>query len=269
MSLNSEQMLPDRMRKMRQMEDLLNAEDIILAEIERIIEDMYQSAALLHEELINEAWLEEKLETRTGAEVSVTADADQLLTSFILNVSKVYSVDTEDVRRFIEKWLPAHLMYKLFFLLEGSLTSSEEFYIVDMAMGFESQFWPARTLNGTWLLDGSFFLDAIRKKDDCGIGYDIGDTQHQESMVWELSHALNVKMMEERFSMPMAEFGISYLDVVPSPIVDRICYYSGNTGITENWHGGVITTRNYWLLDGKYNLNGAKILNSMKTEEDL
>ena len=37
MSLNSEQMLPARVRKMRQMEDLLNVEDIILAEIERIL----------------------------------------------------------------------------------------------------------------------------------------------------------------------------------------------------------------------------------------
>ena len=41
MSLNSEQMLPARVRKMRQMEDLLNVEDIILAEIERIIDEMY------------------------------------------------------------------------------------------------------------------------------------------------------------------------------------------------------------------------------------
>ena len=43
MSLNSEQMLPARVRKMRQMEDLLNVEDIILAEIERIIDEMYRA----------------------------------------------------------------------------------------------------------------------------------------------------------------------------------------------------------------------------------
>ena len=46
MSLNSEQMLPARVRKMRQMEDLLNVEDIILAEIERIIDEMYGAAAM-------------------------------------------------------------------------------------------------------------------------------------------------------------------------------------------------------------------------------
>ena len=57
MSLNNSQMLPARVRNMRQMNDVLNAEDIILAEIERIIDEMYQRASLLHEELINEEWL--------------------------------------------------------------------------------------------------------------------------------------------------------------------------------------------------------------------
>ncbi|MFQ7180641.1 Uncharacterised protein [Hungatella hathewayi] len=41
MSLNNSQMLPARVRNMRQMNDVLNAEDIILAEIERIIDEMY------------------------------------------------------------------------------------------------------------------------------------------------------------------------------------------------------------------------------------
>ena len=49
MSLNNSQMLPARVRNMRQMNDVLNAEDIILAEIERIIDEMYQRASLLHE----------------------------------------------------------------------------------------------------------------------------------------------------------------------------------------------------------------------------
>ena len=51
MSLNSEQMLPARVRKMRQMEDLLNVEDIILAEIERIIDEMYGAAAVSYTHL--------------------------------------------------------------------------------------------------------------------------------------------------------------------------------------------------------------------------
>ena len=89
MSLNSEQMLPARVRKMRQMEDLLNVEDIILAEIERIIDEMYGAAALLHEELVNETWLKEKLDARTGADTTVEADTDKLLATITLDVSKI------------------------------------------------------------------------------------------------------------------------------------------------------------------------------------
>lgn len=39
MSLNNEQMLPAKCRSMRQMNELLDSEDIILAEIERIIDN--------------------------------------------------------------------------------------------------------------------------------------------------------------------------------------------------------------------------------------
>lgn len=58
MSLNNEHMLPAKCRSMRQMNELLDSEDIILAEIERIIDEMYERASMLHEELVNEAWLE-------------------------------------------------------------------------------------------------------------------------------------------------------------------------------------------------------------------
>lgn len=103
MSLNNNQMLPARVRNMRQMKDVLNAEDIILAEIERIIDEMYQRASLLHEELINEEWLENKLSERTGAGVEVIGYAEKLLTEIILNVSELQHIDMPDVRKFLDK----------------------------------------------------------------------------------------------------------------------------------------------------------------------
>ena len=45
MSLNNSQMLPARVRNMRQMNDVLNAEDIILAEIERSVSVSWYWAA--------------------------------------------------------------------------------------------------------------------------------------------------------------------------------------------------------------------------------
>ena len=108
MSLNNSQMLPARVRNMRQMNDVLNAEDIILAEIERIIDEMYQRASLLHEELINEEWLENKLSERTGAGVDVTGYAEKLLAEIVLDVSELQHIDMPDVRKFLDKWVPAH-----------------------------------------------------------------------------------------------------------------------------------------------------------------
>ena len=163
MSLNSEQMLPARVRKMRQMEDLLNVEDIILIEIERIIDEMYGAAALLHEELVNEAWLKEKLDARTGADTTVEADADKLLATITLDVSKIVGVDMKDIRAFLNKWLPAHLRYRVILLIESGYISPEKYTVTGMALGYEAQFWPVRTLNGAWLLDGTYNLDAVRK----------------------------------------------------------------------------------------------------------
>ena len=180
MSLNSEQMLPARVRKMSQMEDLLNVEDIILAEIERIIDEMYGAAALLHEELVNEAWLKEKLDAQTGADTTVEADADKLLATITLDVSKIVGVDMKDIRAFLDKWLPAHLRYRVILLIESGYISPEKYTVTGMALGYEAQFWPVRTLNGAWLLDGTYNLDAVRKADEYGLTYEIGEIELHE-----------------------------------------------------------------------------------------
>jgi hypothetical protein len=151
------------------MGEVLDAEDVVLQEIEQILDDMYERAALLHEELVNEAWLKAKLEERTGAIAEVTADAEKLLTSIILDVSSVRSIDMGDVRKFINKWLPAHLMYRLTLQLWFLNKKHEKIDVRHVEMGYSSFFWDARTLNGTWVLDGSLSLDVIRKEDNWGV----------------------------------------------------------------------------------------------------
>ncbi len=114
MSLNNEQMLPARVRNMRQMGELLDAEDIILAEIEKIIEEIYQRVSLLQEELINEDWLEKQLSEKIEKSVTVISHADkELLVDFILEMNGISSINIWEIRKFIEKWLPAHLMYHI------------------------------------------------------------------------------------------------------------------------------------------------------------
>ena len=115
MSLNNSQMLPARVRNMRQMNDVLNAEDIILAEIERIIDEMYQRASLLHEELVNEAWLEKRLEVLTKGIVTVEKVKDVLQVNIGIDIGSQSSLIEEQVVNFINKWLPAHLAYSIYY----------------------------------------------------------------------------------------------------------------------------------------------------------
>ena len=196
MSLNSSQMLPARVRNMRQMNDVLNAEDIILAEIERIIDEMYQRASLLHEELINEEWLENKLSERTGADVDVTGYAEKLLTEIVLNVSELKHVDMPDIRKFLDKWVPAHLMYKIILLMDYSASIGEIFTVTEMTIGFDSLYWNVRRLNGTWLLDGTYNLGVGRKPDEWGIGYDVGDTDVLESVELDVGVSATSQLQE-------------------------------------------------------------------------
>ena len=180
MSLNNSQMLPARVRNMRQMNDVLNAEDIILAEIERIIDEMYQRASLLHEELINEEWLENKLSERTGAGVDVTGYAEKLLAEIVLDVSELQHIDMPDVRKFLDKWVPAYLMYKIILLLDFLASIGEVFSVTEMTIGFDSPYWNVRRLNGTWQMDGSYELNVLRKPDTYGLAIDLGNTNIEE-----------------------------------------------------------------------------------------
>lgn len=122
MSLNNNQMLPARVRNMRQMKEILDAEDIVLAEIERMIDEMYQRASMLHEELVNEEWLEKHIEEITGGKAIVTKKKDELYVEVVVSRGVLASVKAEKVIRFLNKWLPAHLQYQMVYeqLLRGN-----------------------------------------------------------------------------------------------------------------------------------------------------
>lgn len=286
MSLNNNQMLPARVRNMRQMNDVLNAEDIILAEIEQIIDEMYQRASLLHEELVNEAWLESKLAERTGAKVDVTGYAEQLLAEFVLDVSDVKDIDMQDVRKFINKWLPAHLMYKVILLLVYEVESGETIDMVMMKLGYSSFFWRVRTLDGSWLLDGSYDLNVVLKPDAWGLRYD-GGTNY---IVEDFLHSLGIRMrnVQEEKLVPIMLLGWSSLfwavrtvdgtwNTDGSILLDAIRKQDrwgsvmavGETYLTSSHRCGVVTVRDLWLLDGSYKLDGTKVLDALNEKEDL
>ena len=286
MSLNSEQMLPARVRKMRQMEDLLNVEDVILIEIERIIDEMYGAAALLHEELVNEAWLKEKLDARTGADTTVEADADKLLATITLDVSKIVGVDMKDIRAFLDKWLPAHLRYRVILLIESGYISPEKYTVTGMALGYEAQFWPVRTLNGAWLLDGTYNLDAVRKADEYGLTYEIGEIELHEDFTEAARFMTAICQEENTVGMVSMGFESQFWQV---PTLNGAWKLDGSVlleilrhpheygqhfdfGMIENKEENdyrVRLDKDLWFLDGSQNLNGKRILDAERREEEL
>ena len=286
MSLNSEQMLPARVRKMRQMEDLLNVEDIILIEIERIIDEMYGAAALLHEELVNEAWLKEKLDARTGADTTVEADADKLLATITLDVSKIVCVDMKDIRAFLDKWLPAHLRYRVILLIESGYISPEKYTVTGMALGYEAQFWPVRTLNGAWLLDGTYNLDAVRKADEYGLTYEIGEIELHEDFTEAARFMTAICQEENTVGMVSMGFesqfwqvptlngawkldGSVLLEILRHPHEYGQHFDFGKIENKEENDYHVRLDKDLWFLDGSQNLNGKRILDAERREEEL
>lgn len=286
MSLNSEQMLPARVRKMRQMEDLLNVEDIILAEIERIIDEMYGAAALLHEELVNEAWLKEKLDARTGADTTVEADADKLLATITLDVSKIVGVDMKDIRAFLDKWLPAHLRYRVILLIESGYISPEKYTVTGMALGYEAQFWPVRTLNGAWLLDGTYNLDAVRKADEYGLTYEIGEIELHEDFTEAVRFMTAIYQEENTVGTVSMGFesqfwqvptlngawkldGSVLLEILRHPHEYGQHFDFGKIENKEENDYRVRLDKDLWFLDGSPNLNGKRILDAERREEEL
>ena len=170
MSLNNNQILPERVRNMRQMSDVINAEDIVLEELERIIDEMYQRASLLHEELVNEAWLERKLEEKTGADVKVTGYAEKLLVEIVFEISKIPYIDMANVRAFLNKWLPAHLMYSLMLFLSYYVSIKDE-HQVEADLTIRGNFFPRYNmeyllLDGTWKLDGIYSLSGYKSEEE-------------------------------------------------------------------------------------------------------
>lgn len=115
MSLNNKQMLPARVRSMRQMNDLLDAEDEILAQIEQIIEEAHKRHLLIHKVLVNEEWLEKNIQEITGGAVDVSKNKNSLAVEISINRGELTSINAEKVIAFLNKWLPAHLAYGIIY----------------------------------------------------------------------------------------------------------------------------------------------------------
>ena len=241
---------------------------------------------MLHEELVNEAWLKEKLDARTGADTTVEADADKLLATITLDVSKIMGVDMKDIRAFLDKWLPAHLRYRVILLIESGYISPEKYTMTGMALGYEAQFWPVRTLNGAWLLDGTYNLDAVRKADEYGLTYEIGEIELHEDFTEAVRFMTAIYQEENTVGTVSMGFesqfwqvptlngawkldGSVLLEILRHPHEYGQHFDFGKIENKEENDYRVRLDKDLWFLDGSQNLNGKRILDAERREEEL
>lgn len=267
MGLNNSQMLPDRVRKMRQMEDILQVEENALELLAERIDKLYQRASRLHEELINEKWLETELEERTGAETKVIGTAEELLTSFFLDVSDVLFVDLKSIRKFIEKWLPAHLRYQIILLQAYTSQINEKFIISRIVLSFPFIFHNGRYLDGSWLLDGTNKLNSLTVPMKIGINHGAYKVQIKESAGMKMTVG-TMESVSERVTAPVLLFITSVETVEDTQ--DSICISSQvSLDGDEKIEAEVIIKKNLWYLNGSFLLNGEKKLSASIKKEVL
>lgn len=295
MSLNDSHMLPDYIRSMRQMGDLLAAEDVILAEIERIIDGMYRRASLLHEELINELWLERRLEERTGAKAEVNAEAGRLLVTILLNISEVYAVDMKDIRTFINKWLPAHLKYQFVLLARYLVENKETCILYCLKLHWNIPFWGAGILfDGSWKFDGSILLAARRRyhlraalRCFWGTVYESAVSCFGLGLSEKINLAAKVKQELSMKAGLRFCFGIGFwntfyfdgswkfdgskrLNARRSIMnMEMILHMEADTGEEDIGNAKAVIQRNAWFFDGSVKMDGSRILNAVYRKEEL
>lgn len=109
MAVNSENMLPLRVRKMRQMEDLLQAEQIMFDIVEGVIRDMIQESTFLTAETVTPAFLKKLVEELFQVECQVVEFPDCVTVKIRLHIKDKEPdeplVNVEKTNRYI----PAHL----------------------------------------------------------------------------------------------------------------------------------------------------------------
>lgn len=96
--------------------DMLNAET-----------EIWGRALSIHEELVNEKWLEKRIQEIAGGSVDVEKKRDMLWVDILINRGSLADVQSksEAVAIFLNKWLPAHLAYNIIY---EKLLSAVDYY---------------------------------------------------------------------------------------------------------------------------------------------
>ena len=243
--------------------------------------------------MINEPWLETRLEERTGAEAEVYADAGRLLVTILLNISEVYAVDMKDIRRFVNKWLPAHLKYEFVLLVHYLIQNQAVSGLYSLRLCWKIPFWGDCSLfDGSWRFDGCILMNARRRYHlgaalKCFGGFlDESAACIRNGFMKGIHLAVKVKRELSMRAGIKLYFGIGFWNTV---YFDGSWKFDGSrrlnarrsimkmqtvlwmeTDTQENiGNTETIIQRNVWFFDGSMKMDGSRKFNAVYRREEL
>lgn len=88
--------------------------------------------------------------------------------------------------------------------------------------------------------------------------------QFQIRKIYAIGNALGIKASGSEDELHALVGGVT-----GKPDTYGLAIDLGNTNIEEMTPGGVVIKKDLWLLDGSYQLNGTRILDAIRREEEL
>lgn len=110
--------------------------------------------------------------------------------------------------------------------------------------------------------EGYIYLRDIKTREDASLAD--CDYQTLEAKVT----GKGIRLLGGGIADNMVDLG-DELNVLRKPDTYGLAIDLGNTNIEEMTPGGVVIKKDLWLLDGSYQLNGTRILDAIRREEEL
>lgn len=170
MPLLDENMLPKRVRTMKPMDDLLQAEEVMLELLELYIQQMLADASVNNNKPLTKEAVESIATSVSHNPAHVDEFPDELTIHIVISRNNGKMVDRETIINTLDRLLPAHLRYRVVFQLQCSvgISYTRRIYLVsaDLCGGYDNAYsgeYPARNMAGKIRSDG-LLIETIRKE---------------------------------------------------------------------------------------------------------
>lgn len=227
--------------------------------------------------------MEKYLENATDFEVHIADINDTGKYGFIAphpNVFKVFfigdgTLDTKQVREILNRLKQSHTIYTINDRIEIILDNKEleQIVIRNIRFGLCIPFWytsnGCKVLDGTWLLDGSIWLNSERNYDlrlymKCYIG------KSRTQMLSDMNKLYIRLRQNEEETIINRQIGICYKIKTGNESRAKTYVAFKMNLVQECFVNAAVTQRrNLWYLDGTYNLDGIKSLNAEYIKEEI